>query len=237
MRVSIAHNVVEAFSEIRVAAVRVTGLRAALMKIDTEYLMADALKSFAVRGFDSETIAETDWVRSWRNAYAKSGYAPGKYRSSIEALARRALKSPEGLPTGIKVVDFYNAVSIANLAALGGYDAAKLPGKEVRLRYATADDNFEPLGGKLSDFPLKDTGVVYGCGNTVVCYGFNHRDSVRTCLEATTDVGLFFGEAVDAASFDRLRQAMEQLCVVLLDAGADVGDVLWLDAEHRDGLA
>lgn len=227
----IQRGVIDLFPRVKVAAIRVEGMSDALKQIDVERLMKNSLDQLSNHEWEVDKIGECDWVQTWREAYSKSGYSPGKYRSSIEALVRRALKSPDSIRTGIDVVDVYNAVSLENIAPLGGYDVQKLPHQNIEMRFASpSEDSFEPLGGKPADFPLKQTGIVYACGNHVVCYGFNHRDSSRTCLDAGTSVGLFCGEAVDEATSERLHRAMLRLREILSAAGAQVSEVLVVDA-------
>jgi DNA/RNA-binding domain of Phe-tRNA-synthetase-like protein len=78
--------------------------------------------------------------------------------------------------------------------------------------------------------PLRPEVAVYACGNTVICWAFNCRDSRDTCLNAETDVGLFLGEAVTARQHDALRAAFDDLGERLAGAGAKVGPVAFADA-------
>ncbi|NTU77711.1 MAG: hypothetical protein HGA90_07885, partial [Alphaproteobacteria bacterium] len=167
-------------------------------------------------------------------AFAKAGgdlapveaaYERLAYRSSIEALARRAVKGGSPI-TNIPAVDIYNAVSLASLAPLGAYDVARLPQGDMTMRRVDpAQDSFAPLGGKELDFPLHQGLVVYATGAKVLCWGFNCRDASDTCLTAETDDGVFFGEAVFPAHHAALHEAFAKLKALLTEAGAACGDV------------
>ena len=62
------------------------------------------------------------------------GIKPSKFHSSVEALARRTIRT--GVPeTGIGFVDFYNRASVAQLAPLGAYDLNKVRGLDIELRF------------------------------------------------------------------------------------------------------
>ena len=80
------------------------------------------------------------------------------------------------------------------------------------MRFANPEtDHFTPLGGKAEDFPLNPDLVVYASGNTVLCWGFNHRDNVETALDAQSDDIVFFSEAIDADGGRNSAQAVAEV--------------------------
>ncbi len=82
--------------------------------------------------------------------------------------------------------------------------------------------------------PLTDTVAVYAAGSTVLCWAYNCRDSRETCLTEDTDTGLFLGEAITTVQHAALRIALADLAGRLAAAGAQVGPVVFADAEHPD---
>ena len=133
--------------------------------------------------------------------------------------------------TGLPLVDLYCEVATRHLAPLGGYDVDRLPAEDIELRLARPDgDSFAPLGG--GDMPLADRVAVYASGSTVLCWAYNCRDSRDTCLTEDTDTGLFLGEAVTARQHRALRAALDDLAGRLSAAGAEVGEVVYADAER-----
>jgi DNA/RNA-binding domain of Phe-tRNA-synthetase-like protein len=71
-----------------------------------------------------DEIRDHPHVAQWREAYRRMD-VKSKYRSSIEALLRRAAKG-DGIRTGLRFVDLYNGVSLSCGAPIGAYDADRL---------------------------------------------------------------------------------------------------------------
>jgi DNA/RNA-binding domain of Phe-tRNA-synthetase-like protein len=95
---------------------------------------------------------------------------------------------------------------------MGAYDMAKLPPEPMLMRFADpAHDRFTPLGGKAEDYPFNPDLVVYASGNTVLCWGFNHRDNVETALDAQSDSIVFFSEALNPEDGARSAQAVREV--------------------------
>ena len=203
------------------------GLRAAT----SPPLPDDTAQALVSQDVTIELVADHPLIRDWRTAIAACGLKPSTWKSSPEQLARRTLKSGP-VQTGLALVDLYCEVATRHLAPLGGYDVDRLPGEPIVLRMARPDDRFVPLGG--GDIPLTDKVAVYAAGSTVLCWAYNCRDSRETCLTEDTDTGLFRGEAVTARQHDALRTALSDLAGRLSAAGAEVGPVVFADAEHPE---
>jgi DNA/RNA-binding domain of Phe-tRNA-synthetase-like protein len=72
----------------------------------------------------------------------------------------------------IPAVNLYNACSMRNVAPMGAYDVARLPGSKLDLRLANPDaDRFDPLGSDAAAFPLNDKLIVYAVGGEIMCWG------------------------------------------------------------------
>jgi DNA/RNA-binding domain of Phe-tRNA-synthetase-like protein len=227
--------VFERFAHMGVHAFRTAGTAEAAAKIDAAGLLADA-RDFVLRhGYHPTKIAETPVVRSWREAYAVGGLQPSKYRSSIEALLRRCLRDGGSLVTTIAAVDIYNSCSLLHSAPLGAYDTTLLPISEIALRPADPDvDSFFPLGGEAKDFPLKPSIIVYAAGHTVLCYGFNCRDSRLTALRGHTQDAIFCSELTNGGQRLAAENALNRLKELLSEAGAQTTEVTTVDRHHPE---
>jgi len=74
----------------------------------------------SVRGrLGLERLAEEPRIKAWREAYRAFGARPSEFRSSIEALARRALRS-EPIPSINALVDLGSVASLRHLIPVGG---------------------------------------------------------------------------------------------------------------------
>ena len=190
----------------------------------------DTRQELIDRGITVERIADEPVIADWRAAIAACGLKPSTYKSSPEQLARRVIKSG-ALHTPLPLVDLYCDVATRHLAPMGAYHVDALPSSEIVLRLAHPDhDVFHPLGARDHEMPLTPQVAVYAAGNTVICWGFNCRDSRDTCLTPDTEVGLFLGEAVTSRQHEPLRSAFADLAERLSGAGAEVGPAVFVDA-------
>jgi DNA/RNA-binding domain of Phe-tRNA-synthetase-like protein len=228
---SLDKSIIERFSEIEVHAVCVHGLRSAMGKLNDETLLQKAVTSLQKEGIDGEKLSDFPTIAAWREAYAKMHVKPSRFRSSIEALLRRALKG-NSLLLPIPIVNFYNALSIMNLAPAGAYDASKLPSNTLEMRLARPDtDSFEPLGAEPADFPLNNDLAVYATGNTILCWGFNCRDSKAVALDNQTDDAIFFSEVTSKSQASRSYKLIDAIRIRLLDIGVSCSEHVIANAE------
>lgn len=168
-----------------------------------------------------DAVTDDPGLAEWRRAYALAGLKPSRHRSSIEALARRAVKGE--LAPITPLVDLYNGCSLADLAPLGAVDLDRLAGDRIDFRLADpVADHFTPLGGDPDAFPLSGTLPVYAAGSEVLCWGFNCRDSRTTALSDDTRTVLFLSEGVTALHRDRAVTALTRLADLLAAEGARV---------------
>ena len=99
-----------------------------------------------------EQIAEEPRIKAWRDAYRAFGAKPAEFRSSVEAMARRALRGDE-LPAINALVDIGNIISLRHLIPAGGHAIDVLKG-DIALRFATGDEEFVPFGTNDLEHPL-----------------------------------------------------------------------------------
>lgn len=94
---------------------------------------------------------ELSWINkrpaivATRNLYKRLGKDPNRYRVSSEALCRRVVKGME-LYRIDTLVDLINLISMGSGYAIGGFDADKIQGDEVRLGVGEAGEMFEGIG-------------------------------------------------------------------------------------------
>lgn len=224
MEFQIAPEVAARFPGIEIHAVRARGFLAGADKLDHMGQLRQAVARVGTLGIDKEKLAAYPPIARWREAYAALKVRPSAFRASIESLLRRALGGAD-LALPIASVNLYNAVSLDVLAPMGAYDMAKLPPAPMLLRFADpARDRFAPLGGKAEDFPLNPDLVIYAGGDTVLCWGFNHRDNAETALDAQSDDIVFFSEALNVEDGARSAKAVDEVRARLAEIGVSCSD-------------
>jgi DNA/RNA-binding domain of Phe-tRNA-synthetase-like protein len=153
-------------------------------------------------------------MAAWREAYRAFGLKPSRYLNSAEALLARVLKG-ETLPAINRLVDVYNALSVARVVPTGGEDLEKVVGSPT-LVFASGTEPFDTIRNGLPAIEHPERGeVVWLDDQGVTCRGWNWRQGVRTRLTETTRRAYFI--------LDRLEPySMGDLCV----AGEELADLL-----------
>jgi DNA/RNA-binding domain of Phe-tRNA-synthetase-like protein len=123
-----------------------------------------------------EGIAEEPRIKSWREAYRAFGAKPSEFRSSIEALARRALRN-DPLPSINALVDIGNVVSLRHLVPAGGH-AIDVLTEDIALRLATGQETFVPFGSDQTEHPLPGE-VIFAEGETVLTRRWTWRQATH----------------------------------------------------------
>jgi DNA/RNA-binding domain of Phe-tRNA-synthetase-like protein len=144
-------------------------------------------------------------LQAWRDAFRSFGAK--RYLCSAEALIRRA----DELPAINRLVDLYNAVSMAHAVPVGGEDLDRVVGG-VRLVFASGDEPFD--GGD----PPKPGEVVWRDEVGVTCRRWNWRQGVRTRLTESTARAYFLFDALPVFDDASLAAAMDDLAAGLRDA-------------------
>ncbi len=209
MNMQIHKDVRGLFPELRVFSLMVRGVVPSpeLTELATRRL-EEAINHLSQALPTPDALINTTAVIQWRDAYKSMGIKPSAYRCSFEALGRRAIAG-KPLDTGVPAVNLYNAASIRHMACLGAYDVRKLDNAPIELRFCRpGEDKFSPLGGRAEDMPLRPGLVVYAQNSEVLCWGFNHRDSEKTCLEAETVDMIFMAEGVTPGHAESAQRAL-----------------------------
>ncbi|MFH9227153.1 B3/4 domain-containing protein [Streptomyces lydicus] len=190
-------------------------------------LLDDAARRLA-RRLDGRAPQDDPHMAAWRAAYTAFGSKPSRTRNSAEALAKRAL-ADGGLPRINRLVDLYNAVSVAHLLPVGGEDLDRIQGG-MRLVRATGDEPFVTAAGGEDVIEHPDAGEVVWCDDEgVTCRRWNWRQGTRTRLTEDSVNALFLLERMAPMPLDDLTAAGTELAEALQkacpDARIEIGDV------------
>jgi DNA/RNA-binding domain of Phe-tRNA-synthetase-like protein len=142
---------------------------------------------------------------AWHEAFRAFGAK--RYQCSAEALIRRA----DEFPRINRLVDLYNAVSVAHAVPVGGEDVDHVAGP-VRLVFASGREPFD--GGD----PPKPGEVVWADEAGVTCRRWNWRQGVRTRLTEDTRRAYFLFDALPELDDASLAAAMDDLSARLVGA-------------------
>jgi DNA/RNA-binding domain of Phe-tRNA-synthetase-like protein len=134
-------------------------------------------------------------VAAWRTAFREMGLAPRDFRSSIEALLRRAMRGGE--PFSISpLVDFYNAVSLAHIVPVGGFDLGDISGP-IEVRLTRAGDTYHGLDSD-ERIAIPPGEVAYVDGSVLLTRHFVWRQSREGMVTPETRDGLLLTEVLGA---------------------------------------
>ncbi|WP_438295098.1 B3/B4 domain-containing protein [Streptomyces sp. HUAS TT7] len=192
-------------------AVEASGLVNAPSDEASSALLDDAARRLAER-LAGRAPHEDPHMAAWRAAYTAFGSKPNRTRNSAEALAKRAL-ADGGLPRINRLVDVYNAISVAHLVPVGGEDTDHIKGS-MRLVRATGEEPFHTVAGGEAAVEHPDAGeVVWRDDEGVTCRRWNWRQGLRTRLTEESVNALF------------LLEGMAPHCD-LVPAGAELAELL-----------
>jgi DNA/RNA-binding domain of Phe-tRNA-synthetase-like protein len=134
-----------------------------------------------------EQLTAQPHIAAWREAFRLMGVKPSEFRSSIEALARRALREQE-LPSINALVDIGNILSLRYLIPAGGH-AIDILTQDIILRRATGNETFIPFGGDGDEKPENPNlgEIIFVEGDVVLTRRWVWRQSNHTLtLPSTT---------------------------------------------------
>lgn len=185
-------------------------------------LLDDAARRLAER-LEGRAPYEDPRIAAWREVYSAFGAKPSRTRNSAEALARRAL-ADGGLPRINRLVDAYNAISVAHLVPVGGEDTDHIKGG-MRLIRATGDEPFVTVAGGEEAVEHPEPGEVVWCDDEgVTCRRWNWRQGVRTRLTEESVNAVFLLEGLAPMANGALDAAGAELAATLerLSPGARI---------------
>ena len=152
----------------------------------------------------AEAVAEEPRIKSWRDAYRAFGAKPAEYRSSIEAMARRALRN-DRLPSINALVDIGNIISLRHLLPAGAHAIDLLAG-DIALRTATGAESFLALGSDASECPLPGE-VIFAEGDTVLTRRWTWRQAQHTLTLPESRAVVFNIDGLPPVSAAEVEQA------------------------------
>ncbi|MEU2655718.1 phenylalanine--tRNA ligase beta subunit-related protein [Streptomyces sp. NPDC007325] len=176
-------------------------------------LLDEAAARLAAR-LDGRTPDQDPHVAAWRAAYTAFGAKPSRTRNSAEALARRAA-ADGGLPRINRLVDAYNAISVAHLIPVGGEDLNRIEGG-MRLVRATGEEEFVTVAGGEETVEHPEPGEIVWCDERgVTCRRWNWRQGPRTRIDDDTTDALFLLESLAPMTREELLTAGQELAEAL----------------------
>ncbi|MEI2765125.1 MAG: phenylalanine--tRNA ligase beta subunit-related protein [Dermatophilaceae bacterium] len=192
----------------------------------------DAAVAALVGRADLDTLAEHPAVRPWRLAFKAAGWNPGKFRSSIEALLRRALRG-ELEPLGLSAVDAGTVVTLEHLVPVGVHILDDLgPDPALVLGPAAGDETFQLFGGQVES---PDPGeIVYRVGPVVLTRRWVWRQGAVGSVTPQARSYAVNVDVVDASVLDG-SAAVAAMTEVLGWCGLQVTGALTLDATTPAG--
>lgn len=165
----------------------------------------------------------------WREAYRAFG-APKGYRSSIEGLAKRAVKG--SCPPSINpLVDLYNVTSLKFLFPCGAEDLDTVVG-DIRLAAAGGGEPFLPLGAEEEE-PPREGEFAYMDDAGAICRCWNWREADRTKLTPETKRALLCMESLAPERDEELRRALGFINEAVHENLGARTTPFWLDSSSR----
>jgi len=146
------------------------------------------VKQLSDASIDRDNFEETGVCRSWNRVFEVMKADPDK-KSTIINLLRRAAGETAKINAGSKAdlgkisnfVDYYNAVSIAELTPMGALDVSKISG-DIILRFGKEGETFIGLGRDSKPETVTQKHVVYADDKAVLTWLWNHRDAAHACV-------------------------------------------------------
>jgi DNA/RNA-binding domain of Phe-tRNA-synthetase-like protein len=155
-----------------------------------------------------EKLIENPRIHSWREAFRSFGAKPGKFRSSIEAMTRRALRN-ENLPSINPLVDIGNILSLNHLVPTGGHALDDVT-QDISLRHATGEEEFIAFGSDQVENPLPGE-VIFAEGNTVLTRRWSWRQANHTLTLPTTRTIEFNVDGLPPVSEEEVEKVCNEL--------------------------
>lgn len=208
MLIEIHDKILEKYSHVQI------GYLVAEVNINKFDPFVEKLKEGLSKHLQDQQVNSTNYILHpsislWRKIYEEDFLVKTKtYPSSIEALLRRVL-SGKTLWNICNVVDLYNCCSILTLSPMGGYDLGKIKGN-VQIRYAEKGELFLGLGER-EEIQTQPNHVIYADQEKVMCWLWNHKDAVATCIDNESKSILFFIDGFDNESVLESLQLLSML--------------------------
>jgi DNA/RNA-binding domain of Phe-tRNA-synthetase-like protein len=130
-------------------------------------------------------LAEVEPALGWREAFRTAGWSGSKFRSSVEALLRRAARG-ELTQLGIPLVDAGTIATLKHLVPIGVHIVDDLPPGDLVLGPASGSEVFAPFDGSIEH---PDAGeIIYKCGDRVLTRRWVWRQGVLGSIAGTPEM-------------------------------------------------
>jgi DNA/RNA-binding domain of Phe-tRNA-synthetase-like protein len=164
------------------------------------------------RRLNLEHLTEDPHIKAWRDTFRSFGAKPSEYRSSIEAMARRALRG-DALPSINALVDIGNVISLQHLLSAGGH-AIDVLGADIELRFATGREVFVPFGSSQPEHPLPGE-VIFTEADTVLTRRWTWRQANHTLTVPDTTAIEFNVDGLPPVTSDEVLTACRELALLV----------------------
>jgi DNA/RNA-binding domain of Phe-tRNA-synthetase-like protein len=232
MNLRVTPEIFELFPEARIALVIVRGVDNRFREGAPLAALLREAQALAVTKLHGVPLAEHPRIRCWREAYRAFGARPKDYPSSIENLARRALKG-EPLRSINPLVDLYNVVSLTHLLPAGGEDLDAVEGDILLTRASESEPSVKLLGEGEERAP-KPGEVLYKDDRGPICRRWNWKEAERTKLTEETRNAILVLEAVPPIAFAELEAAARELERLVLQHCGGRAEVALLDGQRAE---
>ncbi|MFC5430699.1 B3/4 domain-containing protein [Paraburkholderia denitrificans] len=211
----VAEAIYDDYPETTVAVVVALGLTNGPSTAESQGALASAAAAVREK-LDADGLKDHPKVSCWHEIYKRFNAKPRKYPSSVESLARRALRGESEIPGINALVDFYNALSLRYLVPIGGEDLDTLVG-QLELRPATGNEPFDIADDSAASEVIVPTGeIVWADDVGVTCRRWNWRQGRRTRLtESTVNAWFIIDSALPSTGGKEIGEIVKELCNVL----------------------
>lgn len=178
----------------------------------------------------------------WEDAFQAFGADAKRFAPAHLALRKRVQRPGSTFPFINKAVAVMNLVSIEKALPVGGDDmlAASKSARGFELRFATGEEEFEPLGEPNKCERPEPGEVIYGTNGMVMCRRWCWRNAHTTRITEDTTVLLMNTDGLGVDSERRAVEArdfvaalLEEFCGASDDQGIAVGRLPRIRVCHR----
>ncbi|MDH6590192.1 DNA/RNA-binding domain of Phe-tRNA-synthetase-like protein [Variovorax sp. TBS-050B] len=155
-------------------------------------------------------------IQAWRRAFSAMGLKPTQYRCAAESLLRRFRKD-DRLPALHPLVDLCNAVSLAFAIPIAVFDLSRIDGG-LEVRHARGDETHDSFAGA-PEPPDAGEVIFADAAGHAHARRWCHRQSARSCVQASTSDVLVVAEALHAGAADDVARLMAALAGAVQTAG------------------
>ena len=213
MKYTVDSDIYSVYPDLYTGIAVLSGISNSASSPEVTALLAEAEASLRAE-WGGRPASEHPHVAAWRAAYSTFGVKPSKYRSAVEALARRVLKGEE-LPRINKLVDLGNCLSVKYVLPIAAYDLDRVTG-DILIKFATGDEEFVPLGTPEVEHPEPGE-VVYtdSGGKEALSRRWNWRQSDKAKAVEETERVLLTVEGVNQIPRQTVERATKELIELL----------------------